>query len=839
MSFLSYANKSYKKVVQAFDSSEEFGLKINQVTIHKKKYGQNSLLPKEKTRLAFFISQYKSPLILLLLGAAIVSLLLGEYINAAAIFLIILANTFISFYQEYRATKSIKFLGRYLNYTSKVIRNAKMSLIANKHLVPGDIVFLEPGDYIPADIRFIEAHNLSVDESRFSGELLPVVKTDKELNLKHETIFQAHNIGFSGTMVIEGSGKGIVFAIGHESFLGKIGDLTISTIRDTRFFKNVKKISIFLVQMISVTLVSLIIAHLIFKPITSLPEMLMFAIALAVGIAPEALPTVTTFALSKGAMLLARNNVIVKRLSSIEDLGGLEIICTDKTGTITENALTVSDTYVTGKLDPIFYMALASTQPFTKDKKPTSPFDYAAWNNLSKDDFTAIEQYQRLTSAPFDAQHKRNLVVVKKNADAFLIAKGAYEEIIKKSIFSPHEEKKISAWITTKASTGCRVIAVAHKKISLPLKTTNIWELENEMEFIGLIALHDPLKRGVKDTIKKSKELGLEVKIITGDGPEIAGQIAYTIGLINDPTKVIVGEKFAQLSDSEKQKNATTFSVFSRFSPEQKAEVINVLKKEKSVAYLGDGINDAPALKAADVGLAVNVATDIAKDSADIVLLKKSLKTIVDGIVIGRKIFVNTSNYLKITLASNLGNFYSIAFMSFFIPFLPLLPLQILLVNLLSDTPMIAIATDNVQESEIDRPTSYHLKNLIFFVIIFGFLSSLFDLIFFYSIYKGKAAFFQTNWFIFSIITEVLFIFSARTKQFFIKAQKPSTSLLVISVLIIVATISIPFSFIGQNLFSFISPAIKNLMIIITVSTAYFISCELFKPLYYFFIKKK
>jgi len=838
MSYLEYANKSSNQVITEFNSSSQSGLTDDQVIKHRTTYGINKLLKKEKTWLEFFISQYKSPIIVLLLLAAVVSLFLGEYLNGITIFFIVIINTAIGFYQEYKATQAVKLLEQYLERSSKVIRNNQEVIIKNKNIVPGDIVLLEPGDYVPADIRFIETYSLMIDESSLSGESLPVSKNSPEVTQKIETLFNAVTIGFSGTIVVEGYAKGIVFNSGQETLSGKIGDLTISTVHDTKFYQNIKKISYFLIKMIAVTLIILIILYLLFKPSTiSVSEILMFAVALAVGIAPEALPTMSIFSLSRGAIILARNNVIVKRLSSIEDLGGLEIICTDKTGTITKNILTIQDIKIVNNdnLDPVFYTALAAARVFDIHKRPESPFDAAVWDILDEQNFTLLSHYQRIKEIPFDAQHRRNLVIVKHKTTTLLITKGSYREIIPKTTLSNTQLNMIDLWIKEKAQEGCRVIAVAKKELNSVISAmqSSIWDQEKEMQFIGLIALQDPIKSTVKETIKKAKKLGVLVKIITGDDPEIAGYIASEIGLIEQSKEVITGTSFALLSDNDKEEIAHKISVFARFLPEQKSEIIKILKKKKSVAYLGDGINDAPALKAADVGLAVDSSTDIAKDAADIVLLKNNLKVIIEGIIIGRKIFVNTFNYLKITLASNLGNFYSIAIISLFTPFLPLLPLQILLVNLLSDIPMIVISTDNVAYNDIMRPTAYHLKNLIFFIIIFGCISSFFDIIFFYNFYKNNTTIFQTYWFIFSIITEILFIFSGRTKRFFTKALRPSWPLIIFSVAALIVTVSIPYMTMGQKIFSFVRPEIWPIYFMIILAILYFIASEIGKLLYY------
>ena len=771
----------------------------------------------------------------MLLAVCIISLCIGEYINFITVFCIVVINTGIGCYQEYRATRSVALLEKFLEHTSNVIRDGIKVCVNSKDVVPGDIVLLAAGDYIPADMRFIEAENLLIDESRFSGESLPVEKISETLPGTIENVFHASNIGFSGTRVVEGAARGIIFATGQATFFGKATDLSISSIHETRFFQNIKKISYFLVVMVLVTLIALVVFYLFFKTSTiSTVQILMFAVALSVGIVPEALPVITTFSLSQGALLLAKNNVIVKRLASIEDLGGIEILCTDKTGTITENILTIYDVNSFSGDNLIFYMALSGAQLFEKDKRPDSPFDDAAWDKLGAQDFDLLSSYTRKVSIPFDSQHRRGLFVVERAGEITLIVRGDYEEIIKKTNMSALEKESLAHWVYEKAALGCRVIAISKKQIVSPINS--LWDQENGMEFIGLVALYDPIKKTVKYTLQKAKELGLMVKIITGDGPAISGHIASEIGLIKNNEDVITGDNFAALSDAEKENAALNISVFSRFLPEQKSELIKILKKRYTVAYLGDGINDVPALKEADVGIAVNFSNDIVKDAADIVLLKKSLKTIIDGIVIGRKIFANIFTYLKTSLTSSIGNFYSIAVASLFLPFLPLLPLQILLINLFSDSPMIAISTDKVSPEEIMSPNRYDLKSFALFTITFGLLSSVFDLVFFHYFYQNNEHVVQTNWFIFNILTELIFIFSARTKVFFIKAIAPSFWLVFFSLLALCLSLFMPFTTIGHTVFLLVTPRYYDIAGMVVIAIAYFMSCEIFKLLYFSYI---
>ncbi len=414
-----------------------------------------------------------------------------------------------------------------------------------------------------------------------------------------------------------------------------------------------------------------------------------------------------------------------------------------------------------------------------------------------------------------------------------MIVRGAHEEILKRSTSSDKEKEKIEAWVQSQAVDARRMVAIARKKLTQP--SQNLFDDEKKLEFIGLIAFDDPIKRSVVSAITKAQNLGVEIKILTGDSPEIAGAVARRIGLIFNATEVITHKEFESYNEKEKTNAVLQNRVFARVTPEQKYEIIQILQEEgKHVAYLGDGINDAPSLAAAHVGIVVQCASDIAREAADIVLLQKSLNSIIDGIKIGRRIFHNTLNYLKITLASNFGNFYSIAIVSLFIDFLPMLPLQILLVNILSDIPMLALATDNVDPEELQIPTKYDLKTLTWFALLFGIISSLFDGIFFRTFYHASMpAILQTNWFILSIITEIFFIFSGRTNRFFLKAKRPSTRLILLSGVTILITIAFPYTILGQKIFHFYTPTLHTLGIIGLLGIGYFITCEIAKQIYY------
>ena len=476
------------------------------------------------------------------------------------------------------------------------------------------------------------------------------------------------------------------------------------------------------------TLVFVFLFNAFFKEGLNVLELTIFSIALAISVIPEALPLVMTFSFSSGAQSLAKHQVVVKRLSSVEDLGNIDVLCSDKTGTLTENKLTIIDFY--DSLQPVKkilrYAALAVSQLEEK----IEPFDIAIVNKLDESDKEAIGKYKYITDTPFDPARQRNNVLVQSDG-LELIVRGAAETLFDlSSNLSPENKDNMRQWISEQGFLGRRVLAIAKKKIKeidLDDLKNNLIEAENNLEFLGLFSLADPIKESVKQAVIDANELKVDVKIITGDSLEVAGSVAYQIGLTDDPKKALLASDFVKMSEEEKRKALDEYHVFARVLPEQKFEIIKTLQEKYSVGYLGDGINDAPALKVAGVSLVVPNASDIARETADIILLKNDLNVIVKGIKEGRKIFANSNKYIKATLAANFGNFYAVAIAFLIIDFLPMLPLQILLLNLLSDFPMIAIATDNVDKEELLSPKKYEVKDIIIITTILGVLISIFE----------------------------------------------------------------------------------------------------------------
>lgn len=834
MDILQLAKRDAHDIINDFSSNIDNGLNLDQIAQKIEKDGLNNLPEKDLRWWKIFFKQFKSPFIYLLLVASILSFALKQNIEAGMILLFIFINTILGFFQEYRSENTVKLLKKYIKLQVKVIRNGQKQFIDSENLVVGDIVILETGDKISADLRILEANDFSVDESVLTGESLNVAKQGEIIVDDEINYFSATNLCFSGTSVANGKAKAIVVAIGKNTFLGKVAKLTSKVKRVSDFEKGISKFSSFILKLVLVTLVFVFIFNAFFKNGLNILELTIFSIALAISVIPEALPLVMTFSFSRGAMNLAKHDVVVKRLSSVEDLGNIDILCSDKTGTLTENKLTVLDFYdsLAPVKETLLYANLASSRLDNKKE----PFDVALFEKMDKEDKKNFAKFEFIIDTPFNPERQRNNTLVK-NDDLELIVRGAPETLFDLSS-NINKENIVSAkaWILEQGNLGRRVLGVAKKvikEIDLDDLKNNLINSENDLKFLGMVSFADPIKKSVKKAIEDAKELNVDIKIITGDSPEVAGSVAYQIGLVDNSKKVFLGKDFVSLTDEEKKKVLEEYHVFARVLPEQKFEIIKSLQSNFNVGYLGDGINDAPALKIAGVSLVVQNASDIARETADIVLLQSDLNVIIEGIKEGRRIFANSSKYIKATLASNFGNFYAVAVASLIIDFLPMLPLQILLLNLLSDFPMIAIATDNVDKEELLSPKKYRVSDIIIIAIILGIVSSVFDFIYFAMFYKISPEVLQTNWFISSIITELAFLFSIRTKKSIFKGYRPSLLVTLLSLLAAIITVIIPFTSFGHKFFNFITPSIKHLLIIFGVAIIYLICSEIVKVLYY------
>ncbi len=824
------------KTSAVFKSLATSSVGLSNTTIQKRlsEFGENKITAHEVTAWDIFKRQFKSPFVYLLLAACILSFVLGEKVDAFMIALFVFINSSLGFYQEYRSEQTVKLLKKYLAKKIRVLRDGSEVDIDVALLVPGDLVVLEPGDIIPADIRFVEDYNLVVNETVLTGESVPVHKSSKSLVKPASDIYKADNIGFSGTTVVSGKAKGVVFATGAATNYAKIAKLAGETVKVSSFEKEISKFSKFTLWVVAATLIFIVVTSVAVKESPSITDLVLFSIALAVSVIPEALPVVTTFSLSIGAYNLTKKSVVVKRLTSVEDLGSLQVLASDKTGTLTQNVLKVEDVYASDKGETLLFANLGSYFTDNTRNAGNNAFDIALRDALTSEQKSAILDFKKLSEVPFDPERRRVTTLLSIKDRKVLVTRGS-AEVVLTCVKSVKSRKQITKWLTKKGLEGKRSLAVAIKYVPGKLPK-NLASFETDMQFLGLIAFTDPIKPSAFSAIKKAKEMGVAVKIITGDSPEVAGQVATQIKLTKNPKEVLTGSDFEHLSIEEKHEAVSKFAVFARITPEQKHQIISLLKEKYYTGFLGEGINDAPALKAANVAVVVESASDVAKEASDIVLLKKDLEVIIDGIGEGRRVFANTTKYITATMASNFGNFFAVAIIAPFIDFLPMLPLQILLVNLLSDFPMIMVATDTVDDEVVKTPKRYDLGGFATQALSFGFISTAFDFVVFSSFVSRGEASLQTYWFVESILSELLFLFTIRTTLPIWKAKLPSKPLIFLTIATIAATLILPFTSLGAKLFGFIRPSFIGLAGVFLIVFVYLVCNELAK---FFIFRKK
>lgn len=824
MSFAPFAVASVRDSLHRLKSSSR-GLTDAEAQKRRKANGPNEITKHEVLWYHLLARQFRSSFVYLLLTAAAASFLLGDRVESILVLTFILVNTLLGFVQEFRSERALKLLRRLIRSTARVKRNGRVMEIPTSDVVTGDLVLLETGDRVPADLRLTEIRDAAFDESPLTGESEPVRKQTTALHgdAAHlrAALYRANNIAFSGTTMINGGAAGVAIATGNDMELGSIAELAAETKRPSVFEKNLMEYGRFILRLVVVTLALIFFANLAIKGRhADTLQLFLFFIALTVSVIPEALPVITSVSLSRGALALAKSRVVVKRLSAIEDLGSIEVLCADKTGTLTQDALAVSAVY--GNREHACLRAAARLHE-------GGPFDAALAAHLSKDERDELASSSVIARIPFDPHRRRASALMETRGKKELVMRGAPENVI--AATGHPLDDGMRRFLRDQGLRGRRVLAVASKEIDADVAT---YRKDDEigLEFLGMIAFADPIKPTAKAAIRQAKRLGVRVKILTGDAPEVAGAVAKEVGLIEDPADVVTGDDWEAMDEEARRAAAESHAVFARVSPEQKYAIIKHLQSAHEVGFLGEGINDAPALKIANVGLAVDNASDLARDAADIVLLEPSLHVIMNGIEQGRKIFANIVKYIRIALSSNFGNFYSIAFVSLLIPFLPMLPIQILLENLLSDFPMIAIAGDAVDAAELKRPKTMGVRNLVLFATVLGLVSSVFDMLFFGFFFHAPAGVLQTNWFLLSLLTELVLIFSARTRFFALRTKRISFALIVLALAVTTISLALPFSAIGHTLFHFVTPSPQALVIVLTLVTAYAIATEFTKLAY-------
>jgi Mg2+-importing ATPase len=776
----------------------------------------------------------------LLLIASGINIALGSYTDAAIIAAFVAIYVIAGLLQEFKAEQTIFSLRTFLPQYTKVRRNGTVTSIDSKGLVPGDIIFLHEGDLVPADVRLLHTKHLLLDESALTGESAPVAKDGAPPASLPEDDLGCPTLAFFGSTVVGGFAQALVIGTGATTYFSHLFETVNAIDHPSLFEVNVRKIGKFLSNLIVFLALAAFLARIITAQEADI-SFLVFLIALVIAAVPEALPLVVTLTLSKGALSLAKQHVVVKRLTSLEDLGNIDVVCSDKTGTITENKLSVAATFGSDT-EGLIQAAFASSLSGKKIGKLINPFDTALFARMTPEAVRQIGKLEFEEFLPFDAIRRVNSVAYRERGDWHLITRGAPEAILAASThmrsehgasipFPENERENALAWFKERGFLGDRVLAVGIKQI--PKGASLAHEEREGLEFLGLIAFHDPLKASSREALTLIRELKIDLLIITGDAAEVAGAVGYELGLLTSKDEVMTGMAFEALSPDARREAVRTCRVFARTSPLHKQLIIETLRAcGKSVAFLGDGFNDVPALKAAEVALTVHTAADMAKSVSDIVLLQDDLLVIAKGILEGRKMFANVVKYIRTTLAANVGNFLSLSILAFFIRFLPMLPIQLLLVNLLSDLPMVAIGVDRVSRAEVARPQAYDMKTLFVFVLVFGLVNSLFDFLFFGLFGGFDETTVRTGWFVLSIITEVVAFISLRTLAPFWRGGAPAKSILWFSVAAVLTSILLPLIGTTRMLFSFSMPTTHLFLMIGTLTVVYLAINEISKALY-------
>lgn len=784
------------------------------------KFGPNEIVQTKKLSGLFaFLLKFRNPLVFILVFAALVSGFFGDWASATIIILIVLLSVILDFVNTYKSHKAAEALKARVMITAKTLRDGVWAELHLANLVPGDVVELLAGDVVPADGAVASAQDFFLNESPLTGESLPVEKA-------------VGDEVFLGTSAVAGSAVMEVRQTGAATKLSKIaGELNRKQITD--FDRGIKDFS-YLIMKITFALVILIfLVNALLKG--SVLQSFLFAAALAVGLTPELLPMIITLNLSKGSLQMSRHGVIVKNLSAIQNFGAMDVLCTDKTGTLTEDKIVLVK-YVDAKDQPSQQVLEAAYLTSSFRSGLANPLDAAIRDFKTLD----ISAYRKIDEAPFDYFRKRDSIVVEKQGKRLLIAKGAPEELFKVSASYGGPAQKLTPNVLglledeyrKLSADGFRVLGVAQRFVSAAVDSYGK-ELEKDMVFLGFVAFLDPPKKTVAETLQRLERHGIRIKIITGDNRLVTQKIAADIHLpIQD---VLVGSEIEELTERQLRAAVEHTTIFARVPPEQKRRIILALQKNgHAVGYLGDGINDAPSLEAADVGISVNNAVDVAKEAADLILLHKSLAELVDGVVQGRKTFTNTMKYLMMALSSNFGNMFSMAAASLFLPFLPMLPSQILFNNLLYDTSQFAIPLDNVDEDDIQLPRKLSIHFLRKFMLIFGPLSSVFDfLTFFLLLYAFHLAGqrFQTGWFLESLTTQTLVVYAIRTKWFFGKSV-PSRAVVYSTTGVVIIGWVMGQSFLGKLLhFTPLPAAVLGSLVLVTL--LYLFSVEWAKAKFY------
>jgi Mg2+-importing ATPase len=787
--------------VLAWLKASPAGLTTEEAEDRRRAYGPNEVAGKRKRSVALeFLSHFRNPLVVILLIAGGISVLVGEATEAAIIFTIVLASVIIDFFQEYRAQGAVALLRERIVTTATVIRDGVKQEVRLADLVPGDIIFLSAGDLVPADAIVLSARDFFVNQSVLTGEPFPVERYPVTSRAGNGASGAKNRI-FLGTSVVSGTATAVIERTGGSTQYGRIAWKISARPPETEMERGLKRFGFLVMQLVFFLVIFVFLINALYRH--SVLDSLLFAVALAVGVTPELLPMILSLNLSRGAIAMSGKGVIVKHLASIQNFGSMDILCADKTGTLTENRITLIR-HVDGQGRDSEKVLLFSFLNSSHQTGLKSPLDDAILKFREID----VGRFRKVDEIPFDFVRKRVSIIVEEDGRRLLIAKGAPEEVLRVCTRQEGEDTveelteeardRILSLYRELSGEGFRTLAVAYRALE-DLRPVYGASDEEGMVFLGFVAFIDPPKESARESMEILSRAGVELKILTGDNELVTRKtcdlLGYRVG------RIVTGTEIATLDDDALARVVEVANIFTRVNPDQKDRIILALKRNGHVVgYLGDGINDAPSLRTADIGISVDNAVDIARESSDIILMKKDLRVIEEGVLEGRRTFGNTMKYIMMGTSSNFGNMASVAAASLFLPFLPMLPVQILLNNLLYDLSQSAIPTDTVDPDYIQAPKRLDTGFIKRFILVFGPISSLFDILTFailLLIFSATEPLFQTAWFIESLCTQVAIIFVIRTRQSPFLRSLPSPLLAASCLLVMAAAFLLPYSPLG------------------------------------------
>ena len=795
-------------IISESQPSSHVGLTTEEAIAKLKHFGLNEPASRQRSNAAFQLLQlFANPLAIILLIASLISAVLGETVNASIIVLMVLLSVTLNFIQTFRSQRAVDRIRKGIVLTATVLRDGKWTELPRSAVVPGDAIKLAAGDLVPADAELLQARDLHVQQAALTGESFPVEKTANP-----DAPADSRRV-FLGTSIVSGTGQAVVFATGKSTLFGDLAARIASKPPETEFERGTRQFGL-LIMKATILLVLFVLLVSAFAQ-RNLMESLLFAVALAVGLTPEFLPMITTVTLAQGAVHMARKKVIVKHLEAMQNLGSIDVLCSDKTGTLTSGEMSLDQ-----HLDPfgapcerVFLLAYVNSLYETgvnnpldqaiKERQRTNPLDIA----VLRHDHPDIHEYQKIDEMPFDFERRRVSIVVQHRGERLLIVKGAPESILtvcssyeldgQTIVFDASARERIEKTYRSLSAKGFRLLAVAYALV--PLKEIYSADDESGLVLGGFLSFVDPPLESAREAIHALRGDGVAVKVLTGDNELVTQHICGQVGL--DTNRVILGSELEKLSDPALAHLVEQTSIFARVSPAQKNRIILALKNRSHVVgYLGDGINDAPSLHAADVGISVATAVDVAKDAADFILMERSLAVLHAGIIEGRKSFGNVMKYLLMGTSSNFGNMFSMAAASVFLPFLPMLPTQILLNNFLYDLAQVTIPTDRVDQTFIQKPQRWNVKMIRDFMIYIGPISSIYDFLTFFALlyfFHASQQFFHSGWFVESLATQTLVIFVIRTAGNPLRS-KPSLPLTLTTICVVVVAVILPFTSIGS-----------------------------------------